>query len=384
MKKYSTLSNFHIIRPKHQSSQEVCLDWLVSAHTKAEEQKGELTLAQTEAFKKEFSEEFMHVGCKPDKIHSRGHELSDFLHKNWENMDVYNLDQHCEGIGQKERQEIHLGFNNAVFEQYYPKNASPPAHLIHVSCTGYASPSSAQMLVSKRGWGKHTQVTHAYHMGCYASVPAIRMAASLAFQDGIIVDIVHTELCSLHCNPSLHEIDQMVLQSLFADGYIKYSVGLESSDVREPVLKVIGLKEQLIPDSAYAMTWKLTNWGFQGYLSKKIPVLIARHVAQFIYDLCEKYNVERDEILSKGIFAIHPGGPKILDHIQSVLGLEDFQFEWSRKVLQNYGNISSATLPHIWKHILDDSSLPPGTLVMSLAFGPGLNIAGAILEKSKG
>jgi len=44
--------------------------------------------------------------------------------------------------------------------------------------------------------------------------------------------------------------------------------------------------------------------------------------------------------------------------------------------------MSSATLPHVWKAILDDDAVPSGTLIVSLAFGPGLTIAGAILRKS--
>ena len=36
--------------------------------------------------------------------------------------------------------------------------------------------------------------------------------------------IVHTEMCSLHLDPSRHEPEQIVIQSLFADGFIAYDV----------------------------------------------------------------------------------------------------------------------------------------------------------------
>ena len=41
--------------------------------------------------------------------------------------------------------------------------------------------------------------------------------------------------------------------------------------------------------------------------------------------------------------------------------------------------MSSATLPHVWK-ALDDERLATGTKVVSLAFGPGLTIFGAVFE----
>ena len=60
------------------------------------------------------------------------------------------------------------------------RRPSPPGALIHVTCTGYVAPSAAQRLVAGRDWGRATEVLHAYHMGCYAALPAIRLAAGLA------------------------------------------------------------------------------------------------------------------------------------------------------------------------------------------------------------
>ena len=86
-------------------------------------------------------------------------------------------------------------------------------------------PSAAQRLVAAKGWGAATRVTHAYHMGCYAAFPALRMAAGfLSAPDSLRasglkrVDVVHTEMCSLHMNPLHHAAEQLVVQSLFADG----------------------------------------------------------------------------------------------------------------------------------------------------------------------
>jgi predicted naringenin-chalcone synthase len=50
-------------------------------------------------------------------------------------------------------------------------------------------------------------------------------------------------------------------------------------------------------------------------------------------------------------------------------------------VLFDHGNMSSATLPHIWQRLIDDPAVPRGTPIPSLAFGPGLTMCGALLEK---
>ena len=46
--------------------------------------------------------------------------------------------------------------------------------------------------------------------------------------------------------------------------------------------------------------------------------------------------------------------------------------------------MSSATLPHIWESILADPEAEDRSLLVSLAFGPGLSISGSIMEKSCG
>lgn len=132
------------------------------------------------------------------------------------------------------------------------------------------------------------------------------------------------------------------------------------------------------------MTWDVAEWGFRMVLSREVVVHIARAIQGYLERLAKQTRWTVPELCKNAFFAIHPGGPKILLHVQEMLGLSDRQMSYSFSILQNYGNMSSATLPHIWKEILEDSTIEEGTPVVSLAFGPGLTIAGAILEKRCG
>lgn len=374
------LTSFHSIRPPFESLQEDTLEWLIDAHLEAELKKG-LPLNERDLFREQIKERLFRVGCKPDRIEKRGHILKDLLHRNWNQMSVYRLDETPSGKDLSVRSKIYKEAVDQIFEEYYPENTNAPDDLIHVSCTGYISPSGAQGIVSKRGWGARTTVTHAYHMGCYGSIPAIRMATGFLSMGKKQVDIVHTEVCSLHTNPSLHGIDQLVSQSLFADGFIKYSV-LEKSDA--PHYQVIALHEEVIDDSRDAMTWNVSNWGFQMTLTKEVPVLISRALKNYLIRLANLSNISYEKLLKEAIFAIHPGGPKILLYIQELLGLKDHQMKYSFDILRKYGNMSSCTLPHIWDEVLRDRDVLDRTPLVSLAFGPGLSISGNLLEKRCG
>jgi predicted naringenin-chalcone synthase len=130
------------------------------------------------------------------------------------------------------------------------------------------------------------------------------------------------------------------------------------------------------------MSWDVVNWGFAMSLSKEVPVLIARTLKGFLERLAAKGKWTVEELCKKAQFAVHPGGPKILLYVQELLALSDFQMKHSFEILRQFGNISSATIPHIWKAILEDPI--DQTPIVSLAFGPGLTICGAILEAKCG
>jgi predicted naringenin-chalcone synthase len=84
---------------------------------------------------------------------------------------------------------------------------------------------------------------------------------------------------------------------------------------------------------------------------------------------------------SRMSFAIHPGGPAILNQIRAKLGIEESQIALSRQVLYENGNMASATAPHIWKLVAESPDIAVGTKVLSMAFGPGLTVIGALFEK---
>jgi predicted naringenin-chalcone synthase len=275
----------------------------------------------------------------------------------------------------------------------YKDESAAPDDLIHVTCTGYTSPSAAQILVVDKGWQQRTRVTHAYHMGCYAALPAIRIASgflSSATDPAHRVDIAHTELCTLHLDPSDHSPEQLVVQSLFADGHMRYSLSraadannITTGDDGSSGLRILALAEELVPDSTGDMRWTVTEWGFRMTLTQDVPQKIGAALSAFLERLFAQADLDYKAEKNLAIFAIHPGGPKIIDQVSDALGLRPDQSAASRSVLHEYGNMSSATLPHVWDEILKSRESQPGQLVASVAFGPGLTISGGLFQIEK-
>jgi predicted naringenin-chalcone synthase len=298
-------------------------------------------------------------------------------------MRIFSLKSQPTGRSAQERSLFYSEVVNEAFQRFYSEEQTPPSVLVHITCTGYVSPSGAQRLVSTKTWGESTEVIHAYHMGCYAALPAVRLAKSFLSAGKASVDLVHTELCSLHLDPTQHSVEQLTMQTLFADGLIRYSAS-SVAPKGENSFEVLATKEEIIPNSENEMTWMASDHGMRMTLSRKIPDRIAEVLDGFLSRLVGPTGMSTDELKNKAIFAVHPGGPRIIDHVKDLLGLRDEQVAASNRILRDYGNMSSATLPHIWQSILEDESVPANTPVVSLAFGPGLTISSAILVKRLG
>ncbi|HET9988342.1 MAG TPA: hypothetical protein VFQ65_07475, partial [Kofleriaceae bacterium] len=351
------LTGFHSTRPQFEFTQDAAHEWVASAHAEAEAALKGLDDRQRARFAASIGRVLRRVGCPAEKIAKRGHSVADIGAARWDDGVLYDLRRAPRGRGTEVRTRLFTEIVDAYFEAEYSAEPGAPDDLIHVTCTGYASPNGAQKLVARRGWGGTTRVTNAYQMGCYAAVPALRIASGFIALASRRVDIVHTELCSLHFHPEDHSLEQLVVQSLFADGLIRYSM---IPDRGEPGLRVRAVHEQIMADSAGAMTWIVGDTGMQMTLARDVPDRIAKAVRGFVLELFARGGVGLERLRSS-IFAVHPGGPKIIDQVGKVLELDDPQLAESRRVLFDYGNMSSATLPHVWQRLLADPRVPAGT-----------------------
>ncbi|MFT3927855.1 MAG: 3-oxoacyl-[acyl-carrier-protein] synthase III C-terminal domain-containing protein [Myxococcales bacterium] len=362
--------------------------WVIAAHRCRDLKVKEATEAQ--AIMADVKEKVWAYGVTPEHIRARQLNALPSLSGEASNTpglpDLMSFEDGPQGGDLRHKMKRYKDVARAAFEKAYDRDATRPSSLIHVTCAGYVSPSAAQEFVSERGWND-TGVTHSYHMGCYGAFPPVKMATGylargatdgLGFNDEQ-VDIVHTEFLSLHGDYSTVDPGSLVNMTLFADGFAKYSVVRKSRLAGRPGLEVVAQFETIIPDTSAEMTWAPTGRLFEMYLARTVPLRIKQHIRPFVAELCRRAGLELERDKEDLVFAIHPGGPKILDHIKQELGITEQQMHWSREVLNELGNMSSSTIPHIWSRMLESTEV--GTHVVSMAFGPGLTATGLVLRR---
>ena len=144
------MHSFCIVRPQHSGTQEEALHWLADAHIRAEEthhlNNGLPPIDPS--FAALMPKLLRRYGCSPDKISARGCELNDHLHTSWEKMEVYRLAESSKGAGLSVRSQAFARGAQRALDVMFEGEFNAPDDLIHVTCTGYISPSAAQLLVA--------------------------------------------------------------------------------------------------------------------------------------------------------------------------------------------------------------------------------------------
>lgn len=249
-------------------------------------------------------------------------------------------------------------------------------HLIVVCCTGMYAPGLDIDLVKKYNLNSSVQRTGINFMGCYAAFNALKAADAFCYQNlNAKVLIVCTELCSLHFQKNATE-DNFLANALFADG--SAAVLVEAQTTRSKKLKPESFNSELIPESAEDMAWSIGNLGFEMKLSTYVPSIIKRGIGALTDALLDKISRKISDIK---FFAIHPGGKKILENIETELGISKEQNQEAYCVLRNYGNMSSPTILFVLHHLMNKiTDADHGEYILSFAFGPGLTVESVVMR----
>jgi predicted naringenin-chalcone synthase len=315
-----------------------------------------------------------------------------------------------------------------------PDAVAEVGDLVVVSCTGYAGPGLDLHLACDLGLGLGTRRLALGHMGCYASLPALRTAAALVAASGQRALVVSVELCSLHLQPATSR-QEAVSQALFGDGAAAALIGpgeatgasaaidLVSSagpatgvpgprgrgpgglggpaaprGLGSPAgpggpggpggpagpgqavpsgLAIVAARTATLPGSQDRMGWLIDDDGFHMSLSPRVPALVDRGLGALVEQLLGPHGLAPADIAH---WAVHPGGPEILDRVQRRLGLTDAQLAPSREVLADGGNRSSATVLFILESVVASGELRPGQWLVTLGFGTGLTLEALLLR----
>ncbi|WP_018685039.1 type III polyketide synthase [Actinokineospora enzanensis] len=248
-----------------------------------------------------------------------------------------------------------------------------------VSCTGYTTPGLDIGLAADLGLAADARRIVIGHMGCYAALPGLGAVADFVDARGLPAALVCVELTSLHVQPPDDDPEQVVAHALFGDAAAAVVVAPSASVApvtpAVPGWEVLDVAAHTEPDAAAMMTWRITDHGFRMGLSARVPDVLAATVRPVVDKLLARHGAVIEDVAG---WAVHPGGPRILDTVGTGLGLPERALAASRAVLAERGNCSSATVVLVLREL----DVRPEDLAVAMAFGPGLTLYTTLLRRT--
>ncbi len=238
--------------------------------------------------------------------------------------------------------------------------------IFFVSTTGISTPSLDSKLIFRLGLSEHTRRVPIWGLGCSAGAAGLARAAEYArlYPDQTVL-LVGVELSGLTFQRGDRSKSNLVSTSLFADGAAAVLLGGPGATGPE----VLGSYSTTWPDTEDVMGWELVETGLKVQLSKSVPTIVQERFRRNLKEACDSLGVDIEELEH---FVLHPGGAKVLDAFEEVLGHRAGRPHLYRDVLRDCGNMSSVTVLFILERFLAKRGVRARRPRRSLGDGAGL------------
>lgn len=253
-------------------------------------------------------------------------------------------------------------------------------HIVYVSSSEIRLPGGDLHLASQLGLRNDVGRVMLYFLGCYGGVTGLRVAKDIAENNpGSRVLLTTSETTILGFRPpNKARPYDLVGAALFGDGAAAVIVGTDPVTGREsPFMELHYAIQQFLPDTQNVIDGKLSEEGINFKLGRDLPQKIEENIEEFCKKLMKKAELKEYNDL---FWAVHPGGPAILNKLESTLKLSSDKLQCSRRALMDYGNVSSNTIFYVVENMRELLKRGGEEWGLGLAFGPGITFEGVLLR----
>jgi len=246
--------------------------------------------------------------------------------------------------------------------------------VIAVSCTGYLCPGLSAILIKELGMRKNLQRADLIGMGCAGAMPGLQRAYDYVTAYPAKKALVLTvEICSA-CYYVDDSLETVVGNAICGDGAAAVLVG-NHAEGKGP--EIVRFETLLEPSFLDTVGFQFREGKLRIVLSKDIRDAAGGLAGKLIDELLAGSRLRKDEVAH---WIVHSGGRKVIDSIMEEVGLTEEQLRHSRRVLRNFGNMSSPTVLFVLQETITHSIPEKGDTGVMLAMGPGLAVEGAVIR----
>jgi alpha-pyrone synthase len=252
--------------------------------------------------------------------------------------------------------------------------------LVFVTSTGFVAPGVDVAIVKQLGLPRSVSRVVVNFMGCAAAMNAIRTASSyVRAHPDMKALVVCIELCSVNA-VFADDVNEVVTHSLFGDGCAALVIGASQVQEKLEPGKVVVRKSfsQLLDGAEDGIVLGVNHDGITCELSENLPDYIYSGVDPVVADVLRDNGLEKSDV---DLWAIHPGGPRIIEQsVRSLAILADCAAP-SWEVLARFGNMLSVSLIFVLEAMVRQvESTKDISTGVAFAFAPGVTVEGMLFD----
>ncbi|HYO39712.1 MAG TPA: 3-oxoacyl-[acyl-carrier-protein] synthase III C-terminal domain-containing protein [Nocardioidaceae bacterium] len=242
--------------------------------------------------------------------------------------------------------------------------------IISTTVTGLAVPSLDARIAALVGLRPDVKRVPLVGLGCVAGAAGVaRLDDYLVGHPDEVAVLVSVELCSLTVQRDDVSVPNLVASGLFGDGAAAVVAAGDARAPQEPgQVEVLATRSHLYPDSERTMGWDVTSTGLRIVLDASVPDVVRAYLGKDVDGFLEDSGLRREDV---EWWVCHPGGPKVLEAIEGALELPRSAVQLTWDSLARIGNLSSASVLHVFEDTLRERPPRPGSYGMLMAMGPG-------------
>ena len=245
--------------------------------------------------------------------------------------------------------------------------------IISTTVTGLAVPSLDARIAAVLGLRPDVKRVPLFGLGCVAGAAGVgRLNDYLLGHPDDVAVLVSVELCSLTVQRDDVSVPNLVASGLFGDGAAAVVAVGAAREVPAGTgngrVEVLASQSHLYPDSERTMGWDVTSTGLRIVLDANVPSMVRAYLPADVDGFLARSGLSRSDV---EWWVCHPGGPKVLEAIEDALEVprEAVGLTWDS--LARIGNLSSASVLHVFEDTLRDRPPRPGSYGLLVAMGPG-------------
>ena len=235
------------------------------------------------------------------------------------------------------------------------------------TCTGYLCPGLTSYVIEKAKLRPDIFTLDIAGMGCGGAMPAVQACHNyLNSNKDTYALAVSTEICSSALfwgdDPEL-----ILSNSIFSDGS---AACLLTNRAGRSGFKILGFTSKIAPHHRDTLRFRTENSRLRNVIKEAVPGIAAELIKEIAGNLLKEHGLKQGDIK---FWALHPGGRKVLDMVQKKMDLKADDLAYSRRVLYNYGNMSSPTVLYVLKEIFKDNAPGKRAAAFMASFGAGFS-----------